>query len=539
MRSCAGARKDVACTNSSEADMRHLMLLLSLVICVPALASDLDNVVKVDSGYVLGSGADVRAYKGIPFAAPPVRELRWRAPQPVKPWDSIRISKAFSLACPQPTGPRDRMGEDCLGINVWTPAHKANARLPVLVSIPGGGFVAGSSALTLTDGERLAREGVIVVSFNYRLGIFGFMAHPELSKESPQGVSGNYALLDMLAALQWVQRNIAAFGGDPANVTIWGESAGGAAVGLLLVMPQAEGLFHKAIMNSAWSMYHPTARLRPSAEAQGAALGSLATLRAKSIDELLKISGPSLAAAASIDPSQGQWIRPIVDGVVLTDDPAALFTKGAFHHVPLIAGANADEGVFFAPRGIATREQADAWLRTQFGPEAGAALASLYGLDSGTPAALAIQKLTGDAVVGMGTRAMVRAAARYSPRVYEYEFTRVSPLGRRLMLNAFHGADLPYTFGTLPESALSAVTFPGFTLLRGDFDATDEMLSHAMSGAIVQFAKHGDPNGSRLPKWSRFGPQETYLEYGDSIARKTKLRARYLDALDPIFAGRR
>ena len=519
--------------------MRHVLLLILIAISVPALASDLDNVVKIDSGYVLGSGTDVRIYKGIPFAAPPVGELRWRAPQPVKPWDSIRISKAFSLSCPQPTGPKDRMGEDCLGINVWTPARQANARLPVLVSIPGGGFVAGSSALTLTDGERLAREGVVVVSFNYRLGILGFMAHPELSKESPQGISGNYALLDMLAALQWVQRNIAAFGGDPANVTVWGESAGGAAVALLLVMPQAEGLFHKAITNSAWSMYYPTARLRPSAEAQGAALGSLAGLRAKPVDELLKISGPSLAAAGSIDPSQAQWIRPIVDGVVLPDDPATLFAQGVFHHVPLLAGANADEGVFFAPRGIATREQADAWLRTQFGPEHAASLAALYGLDGGTPVPIAMQKLTGDAVVGMGTRAMVRAAARYTQNIYQYEFTRVSPMGRRLMLNAFHGADLPYTFGTLPESALSAVTFPGFTLLPGDFDAVDEKLSRAMSGAIVQFAKHGDPNGRGLPKWPRFGSEEAYLEYGDSIAQKTKLRARYLDALDPIFAGRR
>ena len=520
--------------------MRHLLLLLCLVLPAPGLASDRDNVVKIDSGYVLGSGTDVRVYKGIPYAAPPVGELRWRAPQPVKPWDSLRVSKSYSLSCPQPAGaaPKDRIGEDCLTINVWTPARKANARLPVLVSIPGGGFVAGTSALTLYDGERLAREDVIVVSFNYRLGILGFLAHPELSKESPQAISGNYALLDMLAALQWVQRNIAAFGGDPANVTIWGESAGGAAVGLLLVMPQAEGLFHKAIMNSAWSMYYPVRRLRSAAEEQGAALGSIASLRAKSVDELVQMEGSALSAAGTIDPEQGQEIRPIVDGVVLPDDPAMLFAKGAFHRVPLIAGANADEGVVFAPRGIATREQADAWLRTQFGAEAAASLAVLYGLDSGTPVPVALTKLTGDALVGMGTRAMLRAVARYSPHVYQYEFTRISPLAARLKINAFHSADLAYSFGTLPESALAAA-IPGFSLRPGDYDETDERLSRAMSGAIAQFAKNADPNGKGLPKWPRYTAGESYLEYGDSIVQKEKLRSQYLDALDGIFAVRR
>ena len=260
---------------------------------------------------MLGSGTEVRVYKGIPFAAPPVGELRWRAPQPVKPWDdSIRVSKTFSLSCPQPPVaiPKERIGEDCLSINVWTPARSATARLPVLVSIFGGGFVAGSSALTLYDGERLAREDVIVVSFNYRVGIFGFLAHPELSQESPQGISGNYALLDMVAALQWVKRNIAAFGGDPANVTIWGESAGGSAVSLLLVVPEADGLFHKAIMNSPWSMYYPVGHLReargarPSAEERGAALGTITDLRAKSVDEVMQLAAGSFPAAATLIP---------------------------------------------------------------------------------------------------------------------------------------------------------------------------------------------------------------------------------------------
>ena len=526
--------------------MRSILPLLCLALSVPALASDLDNVVKIDSGYVLGSGTEVRVYKGIPYAAPPVGELRWRAPQPVKPWDSIRVSKTFSLSCPQPPVAiaKERIGEDCLSINVWTPARSATAKLPVLVSIFGGGFVAGSSALSLYDGERLAREDVIVVSFNYRVGIFGFLAHPELSNESPQGTSGNYALLDMVAALQWVKRNIAAFGGDPANVTIWGESAGGTAVGHLLVVPQAQGLFHKAIMNSPWSMYYPINRLReargarPSAEERGAAFGSLAALRAKSADELMQLSMSALPAAATSDPDpDGQGFRPIVDGVVLPDDPAALFARGTFHHVPLIAGTNADEGVLFAPRAVTTREQADAWLAAEFGPDA-PSLGALYGLDSGTPVPVALTKLAGDVLFVMGTRGMLRAAARYTPHVYQYEFTRVSPLAKRMMINAYHSADLSYTFGTLPETPLGSV-IPGFSVRPGDFDEADDRLSRAMSGAVVQFAKTGDPNGKGLPKWSRFASGESYLEYGDSFVQKQKLRSAYLDALDAIFAAKR
>jgi para-nitrobenzyl esterase len=182
--------------------------------------------------------------------------------------------------------------------------------------------------------------------------------------------------------------------------------------------------------------------------------------------------------------------------------------------------------------------QADAWLHAQFGPEAATSLGALYGLDSGTPVPVAVTRLTGDALFRMGTRAILRAAARYSPHAYQYEFTRVSPLAARMKINAFHSADLPYTFGTLPESALSSV-IPGFSVRAGDFDETDERLSRAMSGAIVQFARSADPNGKGLPKWTRYASGESYLEYGDSTVHKEQLRSRYLDALDGIFAARR
>ena len=267
-----------------------MKLTIPTLLSVSALfaaTSPFETVVKIDSGLVSGSGTSVRSYKGIPFAAPPVGDLRWKPPQPVKPWKGIRVSKSFPTNCPQFQLLPGAQSEDCLGLNVWTPAHSASEKLPVMVWIHGGGFVIGASSQSAYDGEPLTAQGVVVVSLNYRLGIFGFLAHPELGKESPRGVSGNYGLLDMVAGLEWVKRNIAAFGGDPNNVTIFGESAGGTAVCLLMVMPQAQGLFQKVIAESAWGMFNPISHLKESwygriaLEKYGETLGSLAALRRK------------------------------------------------------------------------------------------------------------------------------------------------------------------------------------------------------------------------------------------------------------------
>src|SRR5215472_830951 len=284
--------------------MYHPYMKLSIAVTLSvasalAATSGLETIVKIDSGLVSGSGVAVRSYKNIPFAAPPVGDLRWKAPQPVKPWKGVRIAKSYPPMCPQFQFIPGPQSEDCLGLNVWTPARSANEKLPVMVWIHGGGFIIGGSSQSAYDGEPLASQGVVVVSINYRMGIFGFLAHPALSRESPQGVSGNYGMLDMVAALEWVKRNISAFGGDPANVTVFGESAGGTAVCLLMVMPQAQGLFNKVIAESAWEMYTPISHLkeswygRISGEKFGEKLGTdLAALRSKSATEILKLAGP-------------------------------------------------------------------------------------------------------------------------------------------------------------------------------------------------------------------------------------------------------
>ena len=316
---------------------------------IATAASGLETVVKLDSGLVSGAGSAIHSYKGIPYAAPPVGALRWKEPQPVKPWNGVRVATRYSPMCPQfqiiPDVPQS---EDCLTLNVWTPAVRT-AKLPVMVWIHGGGFAIGAGSQTVYDGELLASRGAVVVTINYRLGPLGFLAHPDLSAESPRGVSGNYGMLDMVAALGWVQRNIATFGGDPSNVTIFGESAGGTAVFLLLVMPDAKGLFHKAIAESGAWLFSPFSHLKESwygrlpAEKYGASFSpEIAVLRARKPDEIVKMMG--LPDSSRKKERRGEIFIPIVDGVVIPDDPGRLFASGRFHHVPLIAGTNADEG---------------------------------------------------------------------------------------------------------------------------------------------------------------------------------------------------
>lgn len=519
-----------------------------LVLCAPvaALANGLDTLIKIDSGHVSGSGSDVRSYKGIPYAAPPVGALRWKAPEPVKPWNGIRVSKVFSPACAQQTllqqpNADQRVSEDCLTINVWTPANRPDAKLPVLVWIHGGGFFAGSSGSSAYEGEGFAKQGLVFVSFNYRLGVFGFLAHPELSKESPRGVSGNYALHDMIAALNWIKRNIAAFGGDPNNVTIWGESAGGTAAGLLMVAPDAQNLFHKAILSSAWNLFQPISHRTESwygrmpAESVGAKLGGIAALRAKSADEILKSIG---MIDFNMEGEQtGEVHYHIVDGAVIPDDPATLFEQGKFGKVPLLAGTVANEGTMFA-RSVRTVAPAKAWIERATLPSAADQLAQQYGLTGDAAANEAFANIFGDANFVMGTRAVLRAVSAAQPQTYQYEFTRIGGFGRRTRLGAFHAADLGYAFNTLPDSPYGTTGI--LTVLPTDFDATDSKVAATYHGVIARFAKTGDPNGGDLPSWPAFKRgDERYMQIGDANAVKADLHKDRLDVLEAVYKEKR
>ena len=519
----------------------------SLLVCAlsaTASAFGLDTLVKLDSGWVAGVGAPVRSYKGIPYAAPPTGDLRWKAPQPPKPWAGIKVANEFMPICPQMELTPGRQSENCLGINVWTPAKSASAKLPVMVWIHGGGFTIGASSQTVYDGTALANQGVVVVSFNYRLGILGFFSHPQLSAESPRGVSGNQGLLDMVAALQWVKRNVAGFGGDPQNVTIFGESAGGTAVCLLLVMPDAKDLFHKAVSESAAWMFGPTSHAKQSwygrvpHESFGEKMGDLQTMRKKSVADLMK-NGPTLASSGEAT-ERGEMFTYAVDGVVIPDDPARLFASGRFHAVPLMAGTNADEGTLLGGPPVKTVQSLKDYAAKQF-PGASDAVLAVYAAGNDAEAYPVATKLSGDALFLAGTREVLRAMSKRNPNTYQYYFTRINGVGRRIKWGSYHASEIPYVFGNLPDSAFGTVAslFGNFAPDFADFNERDAALSRDMSAAWVQFAKTGNPNAAGRSWWPAFTQGESYFEFGDESRAGKALRKQQLDVLVNYAEGLR
>lgn len=527
-------------------NMKLSIALLLGIANALAAGSGLETIAKIDTGLVAGSGTAVRSYKGIPYAAAPVGDLRWKAPQPAKPWKGIRVAKSFSPMCPQFAFIPGPQSEDCLTVNVWTPAHAATDKLPVMVWIHGGGFLIGASSQSVYDGEPLAAQGVVVVSLNYRLGVFGFLAHPALSRESPQGVSGNYGLLDMVAALEWVKRNIGAFGGDPKNVTIFGESAGGTAVCLLMVMPQANGLFEKVISESAAWMFGPISNLKESwygrtpMEKFGATLGAdLAALRSKSTAEILKLGGPPDMGGEKTD--RGEAFMPVVDGVVLPDDPARLFLAGKFAKAALIAGTNADEGTLLGGPPVHKLADYRKWAERTYGPQTEALLA-LYPAATDAEAWDAAARVMGDSLFLQGTRSVLEAVAARGDKAFQYQFTRVNGIGRRIKWGCFHASEIPYVFGTLPDSAYGTVAsmVGDFSVDADSYNDQDARLSKAMSTAWVRFAKTGDPNGPGAPSWPAFHKDKgEYLEFGDRIQAGTALHHKQLDFLSDFNSSQR
>jgi len=488
-------------------------------------ASGLPTVVKLDSGYVYGLNGPVRSYKGIPYAAPPVGALRWKPAQPVAHWEGVKPAVSYGPQCIQGRGSPSQ-SEDCLSLNVWTAASSASAKLPVYVWIHGGAYVSGAGSLPSYDGTALASQGIVVVSINYRLGIFGFFAHPELSAENPEHVSGNQAVTDMIQSLQWVKANIAAFGGDPSNVTIGGESAGGTSMGLLLISPKANGLFSKAVAESPWGFFQPTGHLtktwygKKPAEQVGAALGKLADLRAKAAADAAVM--PRAAGGVGANTNQ------VVDGVIIPDDPTVLLQKGRLNAAKLIVGTNRDEGTIFA-RPAATLADAKAAAVTGNGP-GGDALVAIYGGTSDATAEQANLAISRDSLFTMGARELARSVTQKS-QAWQYEFTRVSGAGERSKLGAFHGAEMPYFFRNLPDTPYVAARVQ--PLGANDFTAADEKLSAGMSGYLLNFIKTGDPNGAGLAPWPKYaGGKEPYMEFSvDGFTVRNDLRKTELDAL--------
>jgi para-nitrobenzyl esterase len=482
-------------------------VLLVAVISVGALAGRLSaqTAVRIDAGALEGTSTangKVRVFLGVPFAAPPVGKLRWQAPQPVAPWEGVRKAATFGARCMQ--GPiysdmifRDGMSEDCLYLNVWAPADAKG--LPVMFWIHGGGFQAGSPSEPRQDGTELARRGVIVVGANYRLGVFGFFAHPELTKESGRNASGNYGLLDQIATLQWIKRNIAAFGGDPDNVTIFGESAGSLSVSALMASPPAKGLFHRAIGESG--AFFNEGLLGPKTlEASATAGQQFATsLGAPSLAALRLKPGADVLAAALKVP----WFSPSIDGYVLPANVSSIYAAGKQAHVPLLAGWNADEargGVVLGKAVTAASFTAD--VRERFGEKADALL-KLYPAATDDDALESAAALATDQFQGAATWRWIQAhqTTGGSP-VYRYQFDRKIPVppdqkvnGRTATakdIGARHAGEIEYVFGALDS-------VPGVT-----WEPADRALSAQMMSYWTNFARAGNPNGPGLPKWPAY-----------------------------------
>ncbi|PTY07088.1 carboxylesterase [Opitutaceae bacterium EW11] len=506
----------------------YLLFILPLVSAVAAMAQS-PAPVMTEYGLVQGvSEKDLTVYRGIPFAAPPVGDLRWRAPQPATPWTGVRAAEKFAPDPIQGAGTGPGISEDCLYLNVWTPAKSAKERVPVLVWIYGGGFSFGSTSTPVHNGEHLARRGVVLVSINYRVGPLGFLAHPELSAESPHHVSGNYGLLDLIAGLRWVKKNIAQFGGDPDRVTIFGESAGGIAVSMLCASPEAKGLFRGAISQSGGSFGPPrpttypgeNMKRLPDAEKAGEAFAAKAG--AKSLAELRRIAPEKLPAGWG---SGAAW--PIIDGWGVPDDQYKLYAAGHYNDVSILVGYNSDEGLSFSRE--KTPQEFVANVQTRYGPFADKLLAAYpVGSDSVPKTA---RDLMRDAAFGWHTWSWARLQAqRNTSKVFCYYFDQHAehPAGSPEADHGTpHGVDVPYVFQTLDRN-------------KPETTPADLKISDDLAAYWTNFAKHGDPNGPGLPVWPAFTEKDRRVMYFHNEPKVGPVpSAASLEVLDAYFAWRR
>ncbi len=492
--------------------LRRLVISAAAAGClVTSVHAEPGPIVNSPAGSVEGTNeGTLRAFKGIPYAVPPLGSGRWRPSMPLAPWSGIKEAKQFGPACMQPVWRIkniyaqniEPISEDCLTLNIWAPADAK--KTPVFVWIYGGALVTGAAKEVLYDGTKLAQRGVIVVTFNYRLGVLGYLAHPQLSAESPQGVSGNYGLLDQIEALNWVKRNIEAFGGDPSNVTIAGESAGALSVVYLMASPYARGLFGKAIAESAYMISTPSLKENKFGETASELAGKrlATTLGASGIADMRAMDAETLtntAVAAHFSPFG------TIDGKLLPRQLVDVFDRGEQAKVPLLAGFNSGEIrslTVLAPAVPGSASEYESTIRDRYGDLADEFL-RLYPSSNMQESIFAT---TRDALYGWTAERLAKKQAALGVPSYLYLFDHGYPEADSAGLHAFHASELPYVFGTADRTPQYWPKIPA--------TAQEKALSDAMLDYWTSFARTGTPRAANAPDWPMYGANAAYMNFG-------------------------
>jgi len=480
-------------------DLIVIVVVLTMFSCAGNQSKNrlLDPTVQIESGLIKGVVNDdgtVVAFKGVPYAAPPVGDLRWKEPQPPVPWEGVRDASEFCASCMQNRAfsrdpwteefmVQDSISEDCLFLNIWTSAKTADAKLPVLMYIHGGGLTEGSGSVAVYDGEELSKKGIIVVTINYRLGAIGYLAHPELTAESPHHVSGNYGYLDQVAALEWIKNNIAAFGGDPSRVTIAGQSAGAGSVNALIVSPLATGLFNGAITESgtSYSAGPMGARMLSDAETMGVAFAT--AKGASSIAELRAVPASEIIA---VDPSQPRMgFGGVIDGYFQLQDRRTTFDEGKQNDTPFINGGNAGEARYRGSQGDDFK--------------------ALYPFDNEEEKAAQMRVAAQEQSRLSYYLWMEYRAKTSNTNSYQYFFDRAIPWPEHPEFGAFHTGEVPYVFNNMKM------------LTSHTMEKADTVVADIMSSYWANFVKAGDPNGPGLPVWEPYSGNKQVMRLGEDM----------------------
>ncbi len=496
----------------------------------------ISDIIKLDSGPIRGKIEDgVRIFSGVPYAAPPVGELRWKPPQAVTSWTQVRNSTDFGPSCPQQKQQDSgKFSEDCLHLNIWTITKTPDERLPVMVWIHGGAFNFGSGSQPEYNGRNLAKKGVVLVTINYRLGPLGFLVHPLLSKESTHNTSGNYGLLDQIAALKWVQKNIAAFGGNPDRVTIFGQSAGSRSVSLLMVSPMAKGLFHRAIAESGGPIIGSEylspnfngnmANVSKMGQKLTARLGCdkaedvLAAMRIRSAQEWVETAD----CKTDLFDDEALFFAPVFDNWVLPENPVDAYSLRQQHDVPIIVGSTLNEGtLYLADEKDLSIEKYKSFLKSRFADNSGKAF-EMFPAYKAEDVAPAIDHFLTIAANAQPARFVAQSMEHKKSRAYLYQFTRLPDTATARKLGVHHGAELAYVFGNMNES--------------DGYNNTDRTLSNQMMDYWVNFAGTGNPNGQDIAYWPAYkSKSDINMEFSNTIHTNKNLYKKECDFISRMM----